>query len=173
MKRIPISVRLAATLAAAVFAGCGSGGDAGTTPAASSAPASPTANAAAPSTAPVTTPAAPTTPAPAAQDPTPATDPLAAPPPPAAAPAPPPAIAGNAARGKQLFADLPNTTLSCEGCHGPAIDNVSNILSAAGDWTVISRAIASGRGGMDALAFPVLTGYDLQDIAAYLAQPTL
>jgi mono/diheme cytochrome c family protein len=50
---------------------------------------------------------------------------------------------------------------------------VSNILSAAGDWTVISRAIAAGRGGMDALAFPVLTGYDLQDIAAYLAQPSL
>jgi cytochrome c553 len=160
MKRTPISMRLAATLMAAVLAGCGGAGDAGPTPAAGL-PAEDT------GTVPVSAPAAPATPDPGGS-PAPAPAPSAG-----AAPAPASEIAGDALRGKQLYADLPNTTLACEGCHGPAIDNVSNILSAAGDWTVIARAIAAGRGGMDALAFPVLTGYDLQDIAAYLAQPTL
>jgi len=163
MKRIAIPMRLAAAFTAAALAGCGSGGDADRTPETSPASAvvAGTEPVPAPSAAP--TPAAPQ--AGVSPDPDPASS--AAP-----TPAPPTVIEGDAVRGKQLYADLPNTTLSCEGCHGAAIDNVSNILSAAGDWKVIARAIAAGRGGMDALAFPVLTGFDMQDIAAYLAQPT-
>jgi len=76
-------------------------------------------------------------------------------------------------RGKQIYSDLPNTALACSQCHGAPNLNISNILSAAGDWQVISRAITANKGGMGALAFPVLTGYDMQDIAAYLAQPNL
>jgi mono/diheme cytochrome c family protein len=76
-------------------------------------------------------------------------------------------------RGKQIYSDLPNTALACVQCHGAPTANISNVLSAAGDWEVISRAITANKGGMGALAFPVLTGYDMQDIAAYLAQPNL
>jgi hypothetical protein len=52
---------------------------------------------------------------------------------------------------------------------------VENVLSAAGDWEVISRAITNTKGGMSALRYDVtgLNGYDMQDIAAYLAQPNL
>jgi len=159
MKRIAIPMRLAAAFTAAALAGCGSGGDADRTPETSPA------SAVVAGTEPVPAPSAAAPQADVSPDPDPASS--AAP-----TPAPPTVIEGNAVRGKQLYADLPNTTLSCEGCHGAAIDNVSNILSAAGDWKVIARAIAAGRGGMDALAFPVLTGFDMQDIAAYLAQPT-
>jgi mono/diheme cytochrome c family protein len=62
--------------------------------------------------------------------------------------------------------------LSCEGCHGPATTPGIPPLRAAGDWTVISRAITANTGGMGALAYPVMTGYDMQDIAAFLANPS-
>jgi hypothetical protein len=169
MKRVPFPTRLAATLTLAALAACGGAGDdtgsrSGATPT-TTAPA-----ASAPS------PAADVAPAPAGGGSTPAPGPAPAPAPGAPvapAPAPPVAIPGDPVRGKQLYSDLPNTVLSCEGCHTAAVNNIGGILAAAGDWRVIARAIADGKGGMNALAFPVLTGYDLQDIAAYLANPAL
>jgi mono/diheme cytochrome c family protein len=91
---------------------------------------------------------------------------------PAATPAPT-TVAGNAVRGKQIYNDLPNTMLACVDCHGAPINNVSGILKAAGNWQVIALAIQTNKGGMGALASPVLNGFDMQDIAAYLAQPNL
>ncbi|MFN7645134.1 MAG: c-type cytochrome [Burkholderiales bacterium] len=145
---ISISIRLAAAMTAGALAACGGGGEPAT--------GAPTSIAGAP--APAAAPAASPAPAPT----------------PSAAPAPAPAaVEGDAVRGKQIYSDLPNTVLACSQCHGAPNLNISNILSAAGDWQVISRAITANKGGMGALAFPVLTGYDMQDIAAYLAQPNL
>jgi mono/diheme cytochrome c family protein len=161
---ISISIRLAAAMTAGALAACGGGGDpaTGTPTSAAGAPA--------PAAAPPASPAPAPAPAPSAA-PAPATAPAPAPGP---APAPAPAaVAGDAVRGKQIYNDLPNTALACVQCHGAPNLNISNILSAAGDWQVISRAITANKGGMGALAFPVLTGYDMQDIAAYLAQPNL
>ena len=99
---------------------------------------------------------------------------------PAAAPAPAPAPApassgyptGNAIRGKALWTDLPNTTLSCDGCHGPAVAAGPAQLAAANNPELIARAISNNAGGvMRVLAFPVLNGQDLADIAAYLVTP--
>jgi cytochrome c5 len=160
-KTTPISIRLAAALAVGALAACGGGGET------ASAPAPATTGAAAPAATPAPAPAPAAAPAPSAA-PAPAPAPGASP-----APAPAPAVAGDAVRGKQIYSDLPNTVLACSQCHGAPINNISNILSAAGDWTVISRAITANKGGMGALAFPVLTGFDMQDIAAYLAQPNL
>ncbi len=159
---ISISIRLAAAMTAGALAACGGGGDPATgTP-------TPIAGAPAPAAAPAASPAP--APAPAASA-APAPAPASAPSP---APAPAPAaVPGDAVRGKQIYSDLPNTALACVQCHGAPSSNISNILSAAGDWQVISRAITANKGGMGALAFPVLTGYDMQDIAAYLAQPNL
>jgi hypothetical protein len=141
MKRTPISIRIASTLAAAALAACGGGGgtDASSTPA----------------------------PSPTASSPAPAATPAAAP-----APAPAP-TAGVAARGKTLYFDLPNTALSCEGCHGLPVNNQNNILRAAGNWQVIASAIQQNKGGMGALSAAGLSGFDMQDIAAYLATPGL
>jgi pyruvate/2-oxoglutarate dehydrogenase complex dihydrolipoamide acyltransferase (E2) component len=162
-KTTPISIRLAAALAVGALAACGGGG--GET---ASAPAPASSAAAAPAAAQAPAPAA--APAPGAA-PAPAPAPGASP-----APAPAPAVAGDAVRGKQLYNDLPNTVLACFQCHGAPINNTSNILSAAGDWTVIARAIDADKGGMGGIpvgASPDLTGFDMQDIAAYLAQPNL
>jgi hypothetical protein len=141
MKRIPTSLRIASVLTMAALAACGGGGG-------DDAPAATTTTAA-------------TTAAPAAA--------------PAPAPAPAPASSGyptgNAVRGKQIYADLPNTTLSCEGCHGPA-QFATSPLRAANNPELIARAISNNAGGaMGALKFPVLNGQDLADIAAFLVTP--
>jgi mono/diheme cytochrome c family protein len=158
---ISISIRLAVAVTAAALAACGGGGESTSSPAATSA------------TPPVTD--APTPAADTAALPAPAPAPaLSGAPAPAPAPVPAPAAgAGDAVRGKQIYSDLPNTALACVQCHGAPNLDINKILTAAGDWTVISRAITANKGGMGALAFPVLTGYDMQDIAAYLAQPNL
>jgi cytochrome c553 len=163
-KTTPISIRLAAALAVGALTACGGGGET------ASAPAPATTGAAAPAATPAPAPAPAAAPAPGAA-PAPAPAPGASP-----APAPAPAVAGDAVRGKQLYNDLPNTVLACSQCHGAPINNTSNILSAAGDWTVISRAITANKGGMGGIPVgpsPNLTGFDMQDIAAYLAQPNL
>ncbi len=160
---ISISIRLAAAMTAGALAACGGGGDAST--------GTPTSVAGAP--APAAAPGASPAPAPAAASPAPTPAPASAPAPvPAPAPA---AIAGDAVRGKQLYNDLPGTPQACVDCHLQPAQNVNNILSAAGDWTVISRAIANNSSSMYSLRNAVtgLTGYDMQDIAAYLAQPNL
>lgn len=142
-QRHPVSITLAAALLGAALAGCGGGGSESATPT------SPAAAAPAPA-APASSPAASPAPAPA----------------PAAAPAP----AGNAARGKALWADLPNTTLACSDCHGDPRMNVNNVLRGAAGWEVIASAIQQNKGGMGALA-GTINGFDMQDISAYLANP--
>jgi hypothetical protein len=143
MKRTSTSLRIASVLTLAALAACGGGG--GDAPAGT------------------TTPTGTTSAAPAAA-PAPA---------PAAAPAPASSgyPVGNAARGKAIYSDLPNTALSCEGCHGPA--QFSSVpLRAANNPELLARAISNNAGGtMRQLAFPVLNGQDLADIAAFLVTP--
>jgi hypothetical protein len=144
MKRIPTSLRIASVLTLAALAACGGGGG-DDAPAGTTTTAATTATTAAPAAAP------------------------------APAPAPAPASsgypAGNAVRGKQIYSDLPNTTLSCEGCHGPA-QFATSPLRAANNPELIARAISNNAGGqMGVLKFPVLNGQDLADIAAFLVTP--
>jgi hypothetical protein len=142
MKRIPTSLRIASVLTLAALAACGGGGgDDAPTPTPSATGASAAAPAAAPAPAPAPAPASSGYPA------------------------------GNAVRGKQIYSDLPNTTLSCEGCHGPA-QFATSPLRAANNPELIARAISNNAGGtMRQLAFPVLNGQDLADIAAFLVTP--
>jgi hypothetical protein len=86
-------------------------------------------------------------------------------------------------RGKQLYNNLPGRPQTCVDCHLAPIQNNQNILSAAGNFGVIGRAIDANKGGMGQLKYTVdpnapsgytgLNGYDMIDIAAYLAQPNL
>ena len=146
MKRSSVALRMMSLIAATAFAGCGGGGSD-----TSSTAATPTAGAPAPSPSPSPAPS----PAPA--------------PAPAAAPAPAPT--GVALRGKSLWTDLPNTDLSCDGCHGPAPLSTTAQRAAAG-WEVIASAIQNNRGGMGALTGK-LTGQDMRDLSAYLATPNI
>jgi hypothetical protein len=142
MKRTPTTLRIASALTLAALAACGGGG----------------------SDSPTSTTTTGTTTAPPAAAPAPA---------PAAAPAPASSgyPAGNAVRGKAIYSDLPNTMLSCEGCHGPAQFSPT-ALRAANNPELIARAISNNAGGaMRQLAFPVLNGQDLADIAAFLVTP--
>lgn len=102
--------------------------------------------------------------------PTSACVPVPPPPPPPPAPSPP---GPSAANGKVLYNAIPGSALSCASCHtaNPA-QNVSKVLNGANDPNRIATAISRGTGGMGALSGK-LTQAQLEDIAAYLAQPNL
>lgn len=149
MKRVPLSIRIAATLAAASLAACGGGGDAPTSSSAASTPTSgsPTSASAAP------TPGA--APAPAAS--------------PAASPAPAPAssgLVGDPVAGKALFSAIPGSAQACADCHTVA-DVRTRARTEAGYKAMIEYAIYQNIADMAILKFK-LTDKQLQDIAAYL-----
>jgi mono/diheme cytochrome c family protein len=81
-------------------------------------------------------------------------------------------VVTSAANGKVLY----NTSFSgssCAGCHStmPSL-NLSKVLKGANSPGTISGAINSNAGGMGVLAGKFTT-QNLNDIAAYLAVPTL
>ncbi|HET8652243.1 MAG TPA: cytochrome c [Gaiellaceae bacterium] len=75
-------------------------------------------------------------------------------------------VAGDAARGEELFAD------TCAGCHGDGGTGggVGPTLAASGVSSDVARAtIENGRGVMPA---DLVSGQDLNDVLAYLATIT-
>jgi cytochrome c553 len=84
----------------------------------------------------------------------------------------PPAIAADAVRGNTLYHATPaGGGAACSLCHGadPA-QNQSKIQRGANNATLIQSAITANTGGMGSLAGK-WTLTDLQDIAAYIANP--
>lgn len=80
------------------------------------------------------------------------------------------AHAADPVNGKAIYQNGKSGLPGCSGCHGLDPANGTNNIAAGKDWTVIKSAIASNRGGMGMYA-TALTDADLQDIAAYIANP--
>jgi mono/diheme cytochrome c family protein len=79
----------------------------------------------------------------------------------------------SAANGKVLYNAIPTgTRFSCATCHAAPASNFDKVLNGANDPARIAAAIASNAGGMGILSGK-FTPAQLQDIAAYLAQPNL
>jgi Abnormal spindle-like microcephaly-assoc'd, ASPM-SPD-2-Hydin/Cytochrome C oxidase, cbb3-type, subunit III len=77
--------------------------------------------------------------------------------------APQAAQAADAVNGKSLFIS------SCSGCHGGNDPTTgSNNIRAGSNWSVTRAAISGNKGGM---GFITYTDAQLQDIAAYIANP--
>jgi hypothetical protein len=75
-----------------------------------------------------------------------------------------PAQAQNAVNGKSLY------NANCMGCHGDlAAGQAYSNIKAGTDWTRIRAAINNNSGGMN--RFSSLTDAQLQDMAAYIANP--
>ncbi|MDD2923939.1 cytochrome c, partial [Rhodoferax sp.] len=81
-------------------------------------------------------------------------------------------VAPSATNGKVLYNTAFNGS-SCASCHStmPSL-NLSKVLKGANSPSTILNAINQNKGGMGVLAGK-LTTQNLDDIAAYLAQPTL
>jgi mono/diheme cytochrome c family protein len=156
MKRVPLSIRIAATLAVASLAACGGGGDA---PASSPGPTA-TSTGSTPDATSTSTAAA--APAPGA-----APAPAASAPSPSAAPAPAaPTLVGDPVAGKALFSAIPGSAQACIDCHAVA-DVRARAKTEAGYKAMIEYAIYQNVADMAVLKFK-LTDAQLQDIAAYL-----
>ena len=80
------------------------------------------------------------------------------------------AQAADPVNGKALYQNGKSGLPGCSACHGMDPSNGTNNIAAGRDWTVIKSAITSNRGGMGMYA-AALTDTDLQDIAAYIANP--
>lgn len=78
--------------------------------------------------------------------------------------------AADPVNGKLIYQSGKSGLPGCSACHGADPANGTNNVAAGKDWTVIKSAITSNRGGMGVYA-AVLTDTDLQDIAAYIANP--
>ncbi len=85
------------------------------------------------------------------------------------------AHAADALNGKSLYLNGPvGGGASCTTCHGasPAA-NVSGILRAANNPTVISAAFTANKGGMGALFNGKFTTAEIADLAAFIGNPTV
>ncbi|RPH42318.1 MAG: cytochrome c, partial [Burkholderiales bacterium] len=158
-KTIPLSIRLAATLTAGALAACGGGGGE------SSPASSPTAGGvAAPAAAPAPAPAPGSAPAPA---PAPAPSPASAPSP---APAPAPGYVPDRLKGKAIYQTTGGSTgVACMTCHGTSPTNRTS--TEALEYALISKAVwnASSPGNASMSFYQnKLSGYDMQDLAAYI-----
>jgi mono/diheme cytochrome c family protein len=78
-------------------------------------------------------------------------------------------VVTSAANGKVLYTT--NGVMSCGGCHGTP-PSTNKVLSGASNPSRIANAISSDAGGMGMYAGKFTT-QNLNDIAAYLAQPNL
>jgi hypothetical protein len=156
MKRTLVSTPVGAAVLLLALVGCGGGADAGesaATPAAASiTTGAPAATAAA---VPAATPAPASAPAPATSEAPVATT-----------------LPGDAVRGKTLWnTQVAGVGLACVDCHGLPSQNVNNVLNGAAGWEVISRTIQTNPSMRPFLG--KLSGYDMQDLSAYLRNPLL
>ena len=78
-------------------------------------------------------------------------------------------VVTSAANGKVLYTN--NGVMSCGGCHGTPPSRLK-VLNGANDPNSIANAISSDAGGMGMYAGKFTT-QNMNDIAAYLAQPNL
>jgi hypothetical protein len=158
MNRTLVSTPVGAAVLLLALVGCGDGGDAGESAAT---PAAASITTGAPAATAAAVPAA--TPAPAS----------AAAPAPATSEAPVAAtLPGDAVRGKTLWnTQVAGVGLACVDCHGLPSQNVNNVLNGAAGWEVISRTIQTNPSMRPFLG--KLSGYDMQDLSAYLRNPLL
>jgi hypothetical protein len=84
------------------------------------------------------------------------------------------AWAADAAHGRDLYFNTPGgTSCSNSSCHGPDVSaNKNGIRKGANNPSVIQRAIDRDTGGMGILQGK-LTSTDLEDLAAYIANPNV
>lgn len=82
----------------------------------------------------------------------------------------PAAFAADPVNGKLIYTSGKNGTMACSACHG--VDPTKNQLKIGNgtDWTVIKSAVSSVSQMSQYIG--VLTDADLQDIAAYITDPT-
>ncbi len=79
------------------------------------------------------------------------------------------AQAASAVAGKTLYENTTPVACATSGCHGLNPAQGLNNISAGSNATTIRNAITAGKGGMG--MFAALTDAQLQDIAAYIANP--
>ncbi|WP_308936681.1 choice-of-anchor D domain-containing protein [Duganella radicis] len=87
----------------------------------------------------------------------------------------PSAQAADALNGKSLYLNGPTSGGStCAACHGPSpANNVSGILAAANNPSVITNAFAANRGGMGTLFNGKFTTAEIADLAAFIGNPNV
>ncbi|WP_234030504.1 choice-of-anchor D domain-containing protein [Undibacterium sp. 14-3-2] len=87
----------------------------------------------------------------------------------------PAAQAADALNGKSLYLNGPASGgTSCASCHSASpANNVSGILAAANNPSVISGAIAANRGGMGSLYNGKFNATEIADLAAFIGNPNV
>ncbi|MGW8393076.1 choice-of-anchor D domain-containing protein [Pseudoduganella sp. HUAS MS19] len=85
------------------------------------------------------------------------------------------AHAADALNGKSLYLNGPTSGgTTCAACHGPSpANNVSNILAAADNPSVISAAFAANKGGMGTLYNGKFSAAEMADLAAFIGNPNV
>ncbi len=85
------------------------------------------------------------------------------------------AQAADALNGKSLYLNGPTSGgTTCAACHSASpANNVSNILAAANNPSVISAAFAANKGGMGALYNGKFSSAEIADLAAFIGNPNV
>lgn len=85
------------------------------------------------------------------------------------------AQAADALNGKSLYLNGPTSGgTSCAACHSASpANNVSNILAAANNPSVISSAFAANKGGMGSLYNGKFSSAEIADLAAFIGNPNV
>jgi hypothetical protein len=83
--------------------------------------------------------------------------------------------AADALNGKNLYLNGPTAGgTSCASCHGPSpAANVSGILAAANNPSVITSAFSANKGGMGTLFNGKFTTAEIADLAAFIGNPAV
>ncbi|SFF78002.1 Thiol-disulfide isomerase or thioredoxin [Duganella sp. CF458] len=85
------------------------------------------------------------------------------------------AQAADALNGKSLYLNGPTSGgTNCAACHSASpTNNVSNILAAANNPSVISSAFAANKGGMGSLYNGKFSAAEIADLAAFIGNPSV